>query len=73
MMGIFKAPDIRYKTLTQPGRDEEEHEPFSDEDIKRAITQGVEPNGELLKWPMPRWTMSEADLNDLLEFLKTLK
>jgi hypothetical protein len=25
-----------------------------------------------LAWPMPRWTMSDEDLDDLLEFLKTL-
>ncbi|MFQ5812484.1 MAG: hypothetical protein ACE5I2_04745 [Anaerolineae bacterium] len=28
--------------------------------------------GPELDWPMPRWTMSDDDLDDLLEFLKTL-
>jgi cytochrome c oxidase subunit 2 len=71
MMRTFEAPDIRYKTLTsaKPG---EEHEPYTDETIKRAITQGVDPAGKPLEWPMPRWTMSAADLNDLLAFLKNL-
>ena len=51
---------------------EEEAVLYTDEDIKRAVTEGVEPDGESLEWPMPRWTMSDQDLDDLLEFLKTL-
>lgn len=79
MMRIFETPDIRYQTLTasghgEEGEEEEEHghEPYTDEDIKRAITEGIEPDGKPLDWPMPRWTMSDEDLDDLLEFLKTL-
>ena len=83
MMRAFEAPDIRYQTLTAEEHGEEgeeeadkehpmEHEPFTDETIKQAITEGVEPDGESLEWPMPRWTMSDEDLDDLLEFLKTL-
>lgn len=73
MMRVFEAPDIRYRTLTTEEHGEEmEHEPYTDEDVKRAITQGIEPNGEPLDWPMPRWTMDDEDLDDLLEFLKTL-
>lgn len=83
MMRAFEAPDIRYQTLTSEEHGEEgeeeadkehpmEHEPFTDETIKRAITDGVEPDGESLEWPMPRWSMSDGDLGDLLEFLKTL-
>jgi cytochrome c oxidase subunit 2 len=44
----------------------------SAETIKRAITEGVEPDGEAMDLTMPRWQMSERDLHDLLEFLKTL-
>lgn len=40
--------------------------------IKRAITEGLNPAGEPLDRTMPRWQMSEEDLDDLLEFLKTL-
>ncbi len=67
MMRVFEASDIRYRTLTsaehgEEGEGEMEHEPFTDADIKRAITEGIEPDGEPLDWLMPRW----------LEFLKTL-
>ena len=67
MMSSVEAPDIRYKTLTAEKHGSEmDHEPYTDETIKQAITQGIEPNGKQLKWPMPRWSMSEDDLNDLL-------
>lgn len=80
MMRLIEVPDIRYQTLTSEQHDEEreeseeehEHEPYTEETIKRAITEGVEPGGEPLDWPMPRWSMSGEDLDDLVEFLKTL-
>jgi len=74
MMVTFVAPDIRYETLTSPMEHEEEeaHPPYTDETIKRAITRGIDPAGKPLDWPMPRWSMTEEDLNDLLEYLKTL-
>lgn len=64
-MGSFKVHNITYKELT-------EEEKFTDEDIKKAITKGIKPDGEELKFPMPKWSMSEEDLNDLIDYLKTL-
>ncbi|MBI3287448.1 MAG: c-type cytochrome [Chloroflexi bacterium] len=74
MMRSIEAPDIRYRTLTQEMEHEEgeAHPPYIDELIVRAITQGLDPAGNPLDWSMPRWSMSEEDLNDLLEFLKSL-
>jgi len=77
MMGTFEAPDIRYHTLTETDHDEsgeehEEHPPYTDATIKQAITQGIDPAGDPLTWPMPRWQMSDQDLNDLIAYLKTL-
>lgn len=78
MMRIIQVPDIRYDTLTseEHGGHEEEseegHPPYSEETIKQAITEGVNPDGEPLDWPMPRWSMNDADLNDLVDFLKSL-
>jgi cytochrome c oxidase subunit II len=75
MMSSFEAPDIRYSTLTEEdhGDAHAEHPPYTDEDIKRAITEGIDPAGEPLEWPMPRWTMSAEQLDDLIEYLKTLE
>lgn len=67
MMTTVQVPDIRYTTLTQsvPA--------YTDETIKRAITQGIDEEGKPLNWPMPRWQMSDSQLNDLIAYLKTLK
>jgi len=81
MMSSFVAPDIRYATLTagemehgeEEGHGDEEHPPYTEETLKRAITQGINPAGEPLDWPMPRWSMSEADLNDLIDYLQSLE
>ncbi len=70
MMWTFNAPDIRYSTLTGVRGNET---PYTDELIKRAITQGVDADGKRLEPPMPVWQMSDSDLNDLLAYLKTLK
>ena len=78
MMGTEIPPDIRYHHLTEEEHEEEHeageaHPSYTDETIKRAITEGVEPDGEPMDMTMPRWQMSERDLDDLLEFLKTLE
>ena len=73
MMGTEVPGDIRYHHLIEEEHEEgEEHPPYSDELIKRAITLGLNPAGEPLDLTMPRWHMSERDLDDLLQFLKTL-
>lgn len=66
MMCSVRAPDIRYSTLAG------EHG-MSDEDIKRAIVEGIGENGEQLDYCMPRWQLSNSDLNDLIEYLKQLE
>jgi mono/diheme cytochrome c family protein len=79
MMHSFRAPDIRYDVLTSghhhegETEHEDEHPPYTDETIKRAVTKGVNPSGTPLDSLMPRWSMSDEDLEDLLEYLKTLK
>ena len=45
---------------------------YTEDLIKRAITQGIDQNGKQLDLMMPRWQMSESDLNDLIGYLKTL-
>lgn len=69
LMWTYDVPDIRYSTLTAV-RDNET--PYTDELIKQAITQGIDADGKRLEAPMPVWQMSDSDLNDLLEYLKTL-
>ncbi len=77
MMGTAIPTDIRYKALigeekhVHGGKEKEHH--YTDALIKRAITQGLEADGEVMDWTMPRWQMSEADLDALVAYLKTLE
>ena len=77
MMGTAVPEDIRYDVLTgkvqEPGGGKMDHPPYADATIKRAVTQGLDSAGEPLDWTMPRWQMSEADLNDLIIYLKTVR
>ncbi len=76
-MGKAIPTDIRYKTLTgkekhvHGGKEKEHH--YTPALIKRAITQGLGADGEPLSWTMPRWQMSEADLDAVIDYLKTLE
>jgi mono/diheme cytochrome c family protein len=75
MMGAFDAPDIRYQTLSgeEHGGDQVEHPPYTEEALKQAITRGVDPSGKALDWVMPRWDMTDEQLNDLIAYLKELE
>jgi cytochrome c oxidase subunit 2 len=66
-MQSFDVPDITWPELTA------DDPPYTEETLKRAIIQGIDPAGDPLKYPMPRWQISDPDLNDLAGFIKTLK
>ncbi len=80
MMWTLDVPDITWHNLTQEEEhdepagagEHEEHPPYTEETLKRAITKGLNPANEPLDEAMPRWRMSEADLDDLVDFIKTL-
>ncbi len=73
MMGSFESPDIRYETLTSPHTERGETEPgWSDADIARAIRDGVEPSGDRLRAPMPRWDMTDSEIDEIIAYLKEL-
>jgi len=58
------APDIRYAALVKAG--------FTDATIRSAIRDGLDEAGKPLKDAMPRWQMSDADLNATIAYLKVL-
>ena len=73
MMRGVQVPDIRYSTLTSPHSEGNETEPgWTRDDIARAIRDGVEPNGQVLRAPMPRWHMTDAQVRDVIDYLKEL-
>jgi mono/diheme cytochrome c family protein len=71
---VINAPDIRWKTLSEHVIEELKN-PAAVYDLamfKTAVEQGRHPDGDELDTVMPRWNMSDADLADLAQFLKTL-
>lgn len=74
MMGSFSAPDISGKALFSAGsqKSEHDHPAYTSATLKRAITQGLDPEGQPLAFPMPRWSMVERDLDDLVSYLQKL-
>ncbi len=76
MMGTKVPSDIRYNALSSGEHDHgepgEEAVAYSDQDIRRAITEGLEPDGNRLDPTMPKFALEPEDLEDLLQFLKTL-
>ena len=73
MMGFEIPSDIRYESLvSEDQEEEEEHPPYTEETIKRAILDGIDPAGEPLDLTMPRWKMTDKDVDDVVEYLKTL-
>lgn len=73
MFGRIDVPDIRYSTLTTTRSEDGTTVPaWTDADIARAIRDGVEPDGRSLKAPMPRWSMTDVDIADVITYLKEL-
>lgn len=78
-MQVMDAPDITYAALSGEADEHgeeahgDEHGEYSLEDFRRAVIDGKHPDGESLSRDMPRWQMSDEDLADLLEFLKTIR
>lgn len=71
-MTTMNAPDIRYSALSTMPEMQHSNTAYSLADFKLAVEDGQHPDGEELNTDMPRWSMSDADLQDLLAFLKTL-
>jgi hypothetical protein len=63
MMQVMDAKDIRWSALETE---------FDPEKFRLAVTKGQDPDGTQLKTDMPRWNISNDDLADLIDYLKTL-
>jgi len=74
-MQQMDAPDIRYSALISDHDEGEEEMPMEEynlETFHQAVVLGQHPDGDSLSYDMPRWDVGDADLADLLGFLKTL-
>ncbi len=74
MMGTAIPADLTNLFATHSHGDEKMvMVPYTDDLLKRAITKGIDANGESLDPIMPRWYVPEKDLNDLVDYIKTLQ
>lgn len=73
--GVQPTP-IRWSDLTKPwGRKLDSgrrHPPYDDRTLARAITEGVDSAGNALDPAMPRYSMSRADMEALVAYVKRL-
>jgi len=73
---MFASPNTTYRNLTDPAGmlepDGSRGAIYTDDLIRRAVTQGIDAEGKPLDWPMPRWRLTDREWSDLLAYLKTL-
>jgi cytochrome c553 len=71
-MQTMDAPDIRYPALNSMPDLQGKNRSYSLDDFKTEVEGGNDLNGEPLDSLMPRWKMSQADLQDLFAFIQSL-
>jgi len=59
-----------YGTVHATGR---RHGPYDENKLKRAITEGIDPSGNVLGVGMPKFQMSDADMEALIAYLKCIE
>ncbi len=47
-----------------------DHTTYTEATLRRAIAEGIDPDGTQLDGAMPRWSIPEVDMDDLVAFLK---
>jgi len=74
--GGVRSADITWFNLTKEygGRrpSGRAHPPYTDETVRRAITAGLDPGGNVLASAHPRFGMDREDLDDLLAYMKVM-
>lgn len=83
MMGmeVMNAPNIRWSALINMQEEEDKHAESGGQKhheydfaaFKGSVENGRHPDGDKVNEDMPRWKMSDADLKDLMDYLKSLK
>jgi cytochrome c oxidase subunit II len=70
MMSQIQTPDIRWSTLSAPPT-EQGDVAFTPDSFYRAVTQGIDPTGAVLKTFMPRWQLTRTQSDAVIEYLRT--
>ncbi|HSR69734.1 MAG TPA: ABC transporter substrate-binding protein [Acidobacteriota bacterium] len=73
VQGSLSPSDISWPALTRPMQSEKRSRPAYDEaKLRRSITLGYDSAGNELSASMPRYLFTRKDLDDLVEYMKTL-
>ena len=74
--GGVRSADISWFTLTKeyggPRPSGRAHPPYTDESVRKAVTGGLDPAGNVLASAHPRYDMDREDLDDLLAYMKVM-
>jgi len=67
------TPDALFREHDEAGANDGhgDHDGYTDETLGRAITRGIDPDGKPLDLAMPRWSISDQDLDDLIAYLRS--
>ena len=71
-IGII-SPDINWDVLVDPAGHEHpqrKHGHYDKASLAQAVVEGIDPAGNDFEATMPRYTMSDADMADLIAYLK---
>jgi len=63
------APPLTFDALFTEHDDGHKHTAYDPASLKKAIVEGLNPDGEPLHHTMPRWRMAEKDLEELVSYL----
>jgi len=67
--------DINWYALSGSGahrHSQRSHAAFDERSVQRAITEGIDPDGNELDSGMPRYNIADADMADLIAYLKVM-
>lgn len=79
-MDVMDAPNVRWQALTEaeehvePDEAEAGHDhDYTFDAFRAAVVDGVHADGQELSDDMPRWSITDADLGDLVDYLKSFE
>lgn len=73
MMGSFRTPDIRWSALTAAQDPSGQPQtPYTEASFAHAVRDGIDPEGNRVKAPMPQWQVTDQEVQNLIAYLKTL-
>jgi cytochrome c oxidase subunit 2 len=79
-METMYASDIRWSALSGEHNvehadtgEQHKHLAYNFEAFRNSVERGKHPDGDELQKDMPRWNISDKDLQDLMDYLKSLQ